>query len=243
MCHFDGTNGQLTTVDNSSNAFAISPWNFPALSNTQVKFGTTSTIFPSATDGWTVPGESVFVPTGDFTFDFWTYLDTSTATQIWFQKRVGTNGFTPYILAWGTSVPGLYFSASSGPAGETICNASVSGGVISSGVMTHLAVVRNSSIFTVYVNGIGTVVAVSTADLYNSTSDLFFIGDPNTGPGLSPLAGFADEFRFSNVARWTANFTPPTQPYSTTSGSSGTTTYFASITYPSFQRSFRPLPG
>ena len=77
---------------------------------------------------------------------------------------------------------------------------------------THVAVVRSGSTFTVYINGIadgivtyaGAIPVISGATLFIGTID----------PSVNWLNGYIDELRFSNgIARWTANFTPPTAPY------------------------------
>jgi len=76
----------------------------------------------------------------------------------------------------------------------------------------HLAVVRNSSAIKMYLNG-AQVASDTAASTYDGGFTTLIIGRPWTTAQHSFL-GFLDEIRISKgVARWTAAFTPPTQPY------------------------------
>ena len=77
----------------------------------------------------------------------------------------------------------------------------------------HFAFVNDASHFTIYVDGTS-VVQVSTITITHTTAaSELVIGDQS---GYSyPWKGYIDEVRVSNgIARWTANFTPPTAAYS-----------------------------
>lgn len=71
----------------------------------------------------------------------------------------------------------------------------------------HFAVTKNATTMKIYING-SLIVETSPTDLsaYFST----FSGTKSfIGTSTTPI----DEFRVSNIVRWTANFTPPTAPY------------------------------
>jgi len=81
---------------------------------------------------------------------------------------------------------------------------------VSTGCWHHIALVRNSDLWTFYIDGIATGSSTASVDLtpYSSFS---FIGNNLAG---YEFAGLLDEFRISKgIARWTSNFTPPTAPY------------------------------
>ena len=77
---------------------------------------------------------------------------------------------------------------------------------------THWAFVRTGNVLYSYRNGQlygqANMVGILVDGGYQSV-----IGDYRTGDH-SYFVGNIQEFRVSNVARWTANFTPPTEPYS-----------------------------
>jgi hypothetical protein len=79
---------------------------------------------------------------------------------------------------------------------------------------THIAYVRSGSSFYLFVDGtqIGTTTTGSNA-AYPTNANLQ-IGTSNNGEEW--WEGYIDEFRYSNTARWTANFTPPSSAYDDT---------------------------
>lgn len=78
----------------------------------------------------------------------------------------------------------------------------------------HVALVRYKSVVNFYVDGTS-IGRFSFSGLLDSASSPIGIGDNmDTGAGNGQIFdGRIDEFRFSNVARWTSNFTPSNQPY------------------------------
>ncbi len=76
----------------------------------------------------------------------------------------------------------------------------------------HLAVVRNNGVAKVYINGNETI-SLSNSDTITPTGGLAVGSLLNSS---SHIAGI-DEFRISSVARWTSNFTPPTESYESAS--------------------------
>jgi hypothetical protein len=77
----------------------------------------------------------------------------------------------------------------------------------------HVALVRNGNVFTPYLNGIAGTSTTSSAALFDFTSQLTIGSDGPASP-LTPFQGHMDDFRITKgVARYTANFTPPTQTH------------------------------
>jgi len=70
----------------------------------------------------------------------------------------------------------------------------------------HVAVSRISNVQTLYLDG------VAQGTFSNGTS--WQIDHIGTDPGGDHFAGYIDEFRMTDtVGRYTANFTPPTNPF------------------------------
>jgi hypothetical protein len=75
----------------------------------------------------------------------------------------------------------------------------------------HYAFVRNGSSLILYVNGTSVISATPTVV---STNGRFIIGNNKAGYTNSEWPGVIDEIRHTKgVARYTANFTPPTAPF------------------------------
>ena len=68
----------------------------------------------------------------------------------------------------------------------------------------HFAITVSGTILRMFVNG----VIIGTYSNYGENNDPTF-----TNSLLCPTTTKIDEIRISNIARWTANFTPPTAPY------------------------------
>ena len=76
----------------------------------------------------------------------------------------------------------------------------------------HIALVRYGTSIKLYVNGVSNISTSSSLGLVDNSVSLS-IGSMLTGE--YSMNGYIDELRISKgVARWTSNFTPPTQPYS-----------------------------
>jgi len=82
----------------------------------------------------------------------------------------------------------------------------------------HYAAVRNGNTVTIYLDGTSDATFDATGITFNNASTVFSIGRAGVFAGQY-ANGWIDEFRFSKgIARWTANFTPPTSPFGPSSG-------------------------
>jgi hypothetical protein len=85
---------------------------------------------------------------------------------------------------------------------------------LTNAVWQHIALVRNGVQFTAYLNGVGVALTPTFANALIATAQPFYFG--NKGDNSSPYVGNLAGFRITKgVARYTANFTPPTLPLPT----------------------------
>jgi len=183
--------------------------NLETVGNAQVdtstkKFGTGSMEFDGTGDYLNIynPSPAFAFGTGDFTVEFFFYLNGSGKTQAIYDPR--TADASDHGLIWIASTDVLYYFAD----GATKIDGTTT---LSTGVWYHAAVCRSSGTTTLYLNGSS---EGSFADSINYAAVTNFrIGQRYTSTALN-FDGLLDEFRVtSGVARYTAAFTPPTAPF------------------------------
>ena len=215
LMHFDGADGSTTTADSSLTPKTGITITAPAALRTAVrKFGSAS--FQPGTASFqgghaTVPYSSDFdfgLPTLDFTIECWFYCLPGSSAQ--FISLVGGDAvgweMNLNYPTWGTLgfwTPGVQRDLGWYPS---------QGSSIPANVWTHAAVTRWGNNFYGWINGQMTTnspVFDNTVSIDLGGNDLV-IGTQST----TDFIGYIDELRISKgIARWTANFTPPSLPY------------------------------
>ena len=203
-------------VDKSASKRAITNTGV-TVSTTQSKFGGGSFYFDGSSY-LTMPGYDF--GTDDFTLDWWEYPTNANAgtrfTNVYctnYDTQAG--GLLAYVCTAGLQI---YLSNKTGGAATSDWNV-LAGKTLGNNALntwTHRAVVRSGNNLMFFKNGtleytydIGSnAVGYSQGrpwGIGNWASDLMSTG--------YPYIGYLNEFRVSDVARWTADFTPPTEPY------------------------------
>ena len=179
------------------------------VTSTQAKFG--SSLYLDGTS-WLSNLNSFELGGQDFTIDLWAYptMSNNYNRPIDFQRSGGTygDGFLIYALNDIFYLQGVMTSAVSiTPAGVTsITNQ-----------WTHLAIVYQHDIttFKVFCNGVCTYSNGSVTFDRSRPFTHAYIGGAVVSSSDGQFVGYLDELRISDgVARWTADFTPPTSEYS-----------------------------
>lgn len=185
----------------------------PVLSTQILKYGTTAGFLPSGTRLNVAPNSNRSC-TGDFTFEFWFWSASPTTTYA-----------NPMVVN-RTSVAGdfqFYAGSTVGSNKGTLAINSVTftnGGITPNAVHTsswqHLAMVRSGSTVTLYQNGTAFDTATYSGVVdFGSTVNLLF-GAWNNNASDNLWQGYLDDIRLTRgVARYTANFTPPTKTFLT----------------------------
>ncbi len=193
--------------DDSSNNFTITAVGNATASTTQKKFGTHSVYFDGTGDYLTVPAHSDFQVTSSdtVTIDFWAKRGT-TGSQKHFCGGNTWSGVneSSWIFDWGAN--GTLRFANYTNSFTTSTSAHDTN-------WHHIALVSDSGSQTVYFDGvsIGTGSITST---WGSSTAVLRIGSSGNNPGQGEeWNGYIDEFRWSDVARWTSNFSVPTSSH------------------------------
>lgn len=191
-----------TGADVSNNATALTLTNVTT-TNVNVKQDAYAFVFPGAASVKAASPGQATISYGDFTCEMWvTCTNLGTSPQAFSSQSVSTNltGFSLNLNSTGMN----YYTGG---------GAQITGTVpIVSGALTHIAVVRQGGLITMYTNGVNsgssTNSGITTAQL---TDGQAWLG--NWYAGTNSLIGTISGFRYSQFAQYSANFTPPTTPF------------------------------
>ena len=204
LMHFNGTNGSTTMTDNSKNNTTVTSNNGAAISTDQSKFGGSSVLFDGTNDYLSIVNNSALnLSGGSYTIECWIRptgnyagyntiiakrADPSTAWQIYLRITTGVLGF----------YNGTNYESSVTPTAN---------------VWSHVAAVYNGTTINLYLNGVSVLsTAVGNTD-YNVP---IYIGSYSTD---EYFIGYIDELRITKgIARYTSNFTPPTEQFLDSTG-------------------------
>ena len=202
LLHFEGN-----FDDSSSNALVATQVGAPATTAINPIFGVGSLVINAAAGDYLeytiAPGGPIDITNGDFTIEF--FVRASIVAGGNSTLLVGCTDFNT-----NTGFPSLFL--------RDIAGLNIGSGLfgapvlvpISPGVATHIAITRNASQFDLWVDGIGAFIANNANPLIIAAP--FFVG--NGGVGGTVASGVLDEVRVTKgLARYTANFTPPTQAF------------------------------
>ena len=198
LLHFNNSNN-LTTDESKELTWQVDEATF----DTNGKFGSAIDLTSGkrlvANKKWDI------IQTGDFTIDFWVNVHSNTSSGRFISTRVNMSQVDAvefYLYSSGNIFPQIAFMGSSGwDFGE-----GTGVGSISLGKWHHIAVVRHNDDFYFFVDG---------KTIWNkSHSGSLFVSSYNKnitlGGYYSQSSVSLDEFRISDKALWTSDFTPPT---------------------------------
>jgi len=177
------------------------------VSTTVAKWGTTSMKFDGTGDYLQLanPSPNVQLGSGNFTIEMWVYFSVVSATRVLNNYGYESGGTKSFIIYYDSST--LHFGYS--PDGSSSTDVSLGAFVPSANTWYHVAIVRNGTTVTGYVDGtaLSSPLTIGTNSInYPSNSGAFRIGTDAT----NSFNGYIDDYRLTKgYARYTANFTPP----------------------------------
>lgn len=206
LLHADGTGA--TFIDSSNPAKTVTANGNVTQSATQSKFGGKSAYFDGIGDYLRVPDSSDWnFGTGDFTIDLWTRFNSTSGCQMLVNQ--GTSLSSYFQLDYCSGNWNFEVHSSGG-------NVNVSAPYfLNTDTWYHLALVKRSGTAYIYING--NLANSGSSPIIDNWSANLLIGVNFygfLGGTYDYFNGYMDEIRISKgIARWTANFTPPTAPY------------------------------
>ena len=188
-----------TLTDASNNHVPITN-NGVTVSSSQSKFGGKSLYFDGKSYA-TFPRSAAIYGSKDFTVDWWERPDPSAGSRY-------SSNWTVYgglELGYG----GNRYNVGSAQNAWVIKSYAFT---TTPGEWTHFAIVRYGNRLTLYKNGVKVDEYTINFEIWQGANSNHLLG-ANNSTLKSMYKGYIDEFRISDIARWTSNFTPPDKPY------------------------------
>lgn len=189
----NGTNGSTTFSDTKGHMFTRV--GAAIISTSQYKSGGSSAYFSGGSYISTPSNASIENWAQDYTIEFWMRPD---SVAISYQEMIAKGGGIQIYLA------GDRISIALSSTNSTTYFLNVVSTSVSINAWYHVALVHSGAKYTLYVNGIGTLLATTTVNANTGTSALYV----STYMGSYPFYGYLDEVRITMAARYLSNFTP-----------------------------------
>jgi hypothetical protein len=196
LLHMNGSNSSTTFTDSSSNAITVTGYGNAQISTAQSKFGGASAYFDGNND-YLLTASSLAplqMGTGDFTVEMFIRPTSSVAS------------YKALLALTDESIDNFYILS-----GQLVWyNSGTAAGTIAVDTWYHVAASRQGTSLRVFIDG---VLINTSTNSNNITLGRVAVGGPGALNG-DWFQGWIDELRITKgVARYTANFAPPTAPF------------------------------
>jgi hypothetical protein len=207
MLHMDGADASTTFTDSSSSGKTITAVNQAQIDTAQSKFGGASGLFDGTGDSITAADSADWdFGTADFTIDFW-HRRASASNEVLFDIGNGGAAGGKGVLLYFTDTKQMQVYVN----GTALTAANL---IFSEATWYHFAITRSGGTLRLFQDGTSVANPADTSDITGSTAGLRIGLANSAGFGALDTNGHIDEFRIvKGTAVWTANFTPPSAPY------------------------------
>jgi hypothetical protein len=210
LLHGNGTNGSTTITDSSLTPKTVTAVGNAQISTAQSKFGGASIAFDGTGDEARLSNSNEFTLAGNFTIECWIYFNILTNSPSVFCLGSIISPNNGLLLYWSNSTTSLRVYSN----GASLIT---SVGTAAATTWQHMAVVRNGSgtnNLSLYVDGVLRGQATNSTVFSGVSANGFVLGSEYANSFFPSLNGYIDDLRITKgVARYTANFTPPTAPF------------------------------
>lgn len=219
LLHMDGVEGDRSFIDSSKYNNKLKVFGNPVISRNVKKIGEGSVYFNGNESYFLIEPSSNFGAFGldDFTIEYWEYI-VNFSGQYFPSIHYGRTGDwgIGFGSIWGVRYEenGTFIRFGAMGTAYDFINLSTN-----TNEWRHIALVRHNGTLTLYINGVAhpTTFDLSSINLPQGSFDSI-IGGARFGGGdgvFYSTNGYIDELRVTKgVARYTANFTPSTSPFS-----------------------------
>jgi hypothetical protein len=207
LLHGGGTNGSTTFTDNSGTPKSLTVFGNAQISTAQSKFGGSSILLDGVGDYLKVPSSASFnFGTANCTIEMWVRPNSTTTYYTLFNFGAASYGGW-YLRLSSTGVLTLNVRGTQWSTGTN---------TVYDGNWHHIALVISYGNVKIYFDGVAGHNSSFSTYALDTGSDNLFIGYDSTY-STSAYAGYIDDLRMTKgVARYTADFTPPTAEFPNT---------------------------
>lgn len=204
--------GEVRRITNTSpltinSAFTLLPlWQIfgtASLSTSQFKFGSRS-FNSTATTAYSTVITRNTTP-ANFTIEFFFFLNSTGAVLNLLSSTLANS----FLLAFARNPMNITVSIGQGTSFNIANAVRLSTTALVINTWYHLAIVNTDTQYRFFINGIEQNSITSSLQMQPNAFSTFRLGG-----NASAYNGFIDEFRLSNIARYTTNFTPPVSMFS-----------------------------
>lgn len=216
LLHMDGSNGGTTFTDSSLNALTLTAYGDAQISTAQSKFGGAAGLFDGNGDYVDIPADADFdFGSGNFTIEFWFYARSNQAYTSSTWRRVlahpaSTNDTNS--LQIGHNDQKVFLVSGTGTSWTS--SNFVNTGTISTATWYHIAFTRSGSTLRCFLDGVQKTATTISNTYSRGGSEGLRIGNRGDLNASCYLDAYLDDLRVTKgVARYTSNFTPPTEAF------------------------------
>lgn len=155
-------------------------------------------------------GDCIDIPlsvasSANFTVDWWQYQYSNASSNVafeWMNTSATTRGYYVHTIISGSNLTYLCATVN-----QEVATSGSQSALLNRWV--HYAVVKDSKTMTLYINGAKTITFTLKTTI---APNMLRIGGLRTESfSATYVYSYIDAFRVSDIARWTANFTPPSK--------------------------------
>ena len=206
-------------LDNSTNAFTLTPSGTvqvqafspfaPGVSYSSANNGG-SIYFNGSTDYLNAVGTSTVIGTGDFTIEFWAYINAAVSNAaVFVDMRASSSAVAPLIQMYTSNI--LYYSVGSSNV--------ITGPALAFNQWYHIAVSRASGSTKMFVNGVQVGSTYTDSNTYVAQTNRPILGSYGDTVA-NRFNGYLSNLRILNQSLYTTTFTPPNAPPTPTANTS-----------------------
>ena len=166
-----------------------------------------------------IPANANYAFAGNFTIETWVKFNRFTLFQQFLGQAIASNGWSLQMMPSDGNTTGRLrltgrYSGTNPNAAPGDYESNV---VFTQDKWYHIALVRNSNVLTIYVNGVANPTTKNFSEIFGKSTEIYTVG-AGLYSGSDRFQGYISNIRILNNAIYTSNFTPSTSPLTAATG-------------------------